>query len=102
MLFTVFVTTTTICLSELNVLLVYPACSKYKYNASEVDCHASEMSLSQRAHTALSLSVLFSVKLKGAVLSVKIQICCFSNFTFKYSQNHITAIVFTFCVAYLI
>ncbi len=59
LLFTVFIATTTVCVSELNVLLVYPACSKYKYNASEDDCHASARSLSfpARAHTSLSLSL---------------------------------------------
>ncbi len=44
--------TTTVCVSELNVLLVYTACSKYKYNASEADCSAFSLSLS------LSLSML--------------------------------------------
>ncbi len=33
--FTVFITTTNICVSELNVLLVYSACSKRIYHASE-------------------------------------------------------------------
>ncbi len=64
--------------------------------------------LSLPARTPLSLSLcasaLFSERLKGAALSVKTQICCFSNFTRKYSRNHstITAIVFILCVAYLI
>ncbi len=31
----VFITMTTVCMSELNVLLVFPACSKLKYYASE-------------------------------------------------------------------
>ncbi len=39
--------------------------------------------ISQHAHTSLSVSALFSAELKGAALSVKIQICCFSNFTCK-------------------
>ncbi len=34
-------------------------------------------------------------------IRVKTQICCFSNFTCKYSRNHSTAIVFILCVAYL-
>ena len=60
------------------------------------------VSLSQRAHTSLSGSALFSERVKGAALSVKTQICCFSNFTYKYSRNHSTAIVFILCVTYLI
>ncbi len=107
-----FITTTTVCVSELNMLLVYPACSKYKYYASEADCRTSARSLSFPAGAHLSLS-LFSLslslcicsveRLKGAALSVKTQILCsFSNFTCKYSRNHSTAIVFILCVAYLI
>ncbi len=94
-------------MSKLNVLLVYPACSKYTYNASEADCRASARSLFPSARTplslslSLSLSALFSERLKGAALSVKTQICCFSNFTCKYSRNHSTAMVFILCVAYL-
>ncbi len=106
----VFITTTTVCVSELNVLLVYPACSKFKYYAPDADCRASARSLFPSARTPLSLSVslslsasaLYSEQLKVAVLSVKTQICCFSNFTCKYSRNHSTAIVFILCVAYLI
>ncbi len=44
-------TTTTICVSELYVLLVYPACSKLKYNASEADCRARARSLFPSTHT---------------------------------------------------
>ncbi len=89
--------------SELNVLLVYPACSKLKYYASEADCRASARSLFPSARTPLSLSLslsasaLYSERLKEAAISV-----CFSNFTCKYSRNHSTAIVFILCVAYLI
>ncbi len=63
----VFITTKTVCMSELNVLLVYPACSKYKYNASEADCRTSVRSLfsSGRAHTSLSLSLSASALLSG-------------------------------------
>ncbi len=91
--------------SKLNVLLVYPACRKWKYHASEdADCRESARSLFPSVHTALSLSasVLFCERLKGAVLSFSVKSCCFSNFTCKYSRNHSTAIVFILCVAYLI
>ncbi len=113
--------TTTVWVSVLNLLLVYPAWSKWKYYASEADCrrvaviwswlpHKHEVSLSQHARTHLSLSLslslsafaLFSERLNGAALSVKTLICCFSNFTCKYCRNHSTAIVFILCVAYLI
>ncbi len=79
----VFITTTTVCVSELNVLLVYPACSKLKYDVSEdADCRASARSLFLGAHTPLSLCVCsvpraaerscaFSFQLK--------QTCRFSN-----------------------
>ncbi len=54
--------------------------------------------LSFPLHTPLSLSLcVCSVK-----RAVKTQICCFSNFTCKYSRNHSTAILFILCVAYLI
>ncbi len=43
----VFITMTTVCMFELNMLLVYPACSKLKYYASEdADCRESARSLS--------------------------------------------------------
>ncbi len=51
-------TTTTVCVSELNMLLVYPACSKLKYYASEADCHMSARSLFPSVHTPLSLLLL--------------------------------------------
>ncbi len=94
----VFITTTTVCVSELNMVLVYPTCSKYKYNASEADCRTSARFLFPSVHTSLSLSLCVC----SVQLSVKTQICCFSNFTCKYSRNHSTAIVFILCVAYLI
>ncbi len=55
-------------------------------------------------HTSLSLSAsaLLSARWRAPALSVKTQICCFSNFTCKYSWNHSTAIVFVLCVAYVI
>ncbi len=103
--------------------LVYPACSKLKYYASEIDCRESARSLfpsmrtplslrllcSARTHLSLSLRLLCSVcahsslywRLKGAALSVKTQICCFCNFTCKYSRNYSSVIVFILCVAYL-
>ncbi len=67
----------------------------------------------QRTHTHLSLSFslsvsaqfLFSARQRRAELnSVKHRNCvaCFSNFTFKYSQNHSTAIVIILWVYYLI
>ncbi len=89
----VFSTTTTVCMSELNVLLVYPACSKLNYYASEdADSRESTRSLFASAHTSLSASALFREWLKGAAL------CAFSgrfsNFTCKNSRNHNTAIVF--------
>ncbi len=56
LLLMVFITTTTVCVSELNVLLVYPACSKLKY-ASEADCRTSVRSLFPSARTPLSLSL---------------------------------------------
>ncbi len=104
---------TTVCLSELNVLLVYPACSKLKilWILSEADGRMSARSLFPSMRTPLSLSAsaqgththLYIIqRLKGAALSVKTQIWCFSNFTCKNSQNHSTAIVFILCVAYLI
>ncbi len=58
------VTTTTVCVSELNVLLVYPACSKYKYYASEADWR--EVSLSQ---SKFSLSLSLSLSLSPLSLS---------------------------------
>ncbi len=57
LLFKVFITTTAVCVSKLNVLLVYPACGTYKYNASEADCCASAMSL----FCSVSLFFLFCV-----------------------------------------
>ncbi len=51
--------------------------------------HECEVSLSQ-THLSLSTSALFREWLKQAALSVKTQICCFSNFTCKYSRNHST------------
>ncbi len=45
-----FITTTTVCMSKLNVLLVYPACSKLKYYASEADSRKSTRSLFPLAH----------------------------------------------------
>ncbi len=56
LLLMLFITTTTVCVSELNVLLVYPACSKLKY-ASEADCRTSVRSLFPSARTPLSLSL---------------------------------------------
>ncbi len=80
--FTVFITTTTVCVSELNVLLVYPACSKWKYYASEADCCTSAKSLFPSAHTHLSLSLSlnsifnFSIQFKCALLAwQKLYIC---------------------------
>ncbi len=56
-----FSTTTTVCMSELNVLLVYPACSKLNYYASEdSDSRESTRSLYPSAHTSLSLCLLCS------------------------------------------
>ncbi len=57
----VFITTTTICVSELNVLLVYPACSKLKYCAFEADCHTSARYLFPIERTSLSLSISLSL-----------------------------------------
>ncbi len=54
--------------------------------------------LSFPAHAYLSLSLCVC----SVQRAVKTQICCFSNFTCKYSRNHSTAIVFILCVAYLI
>ncbi len=56
------------------LLLVYPACSKLKYYASEdADCRTSARSLFPSARTTLSLSLsvsaLFSAQLQGAALS---------------------------------
>ncbi len=70
-------------------------------------CHVSARSCctSTCAHTSLSASAQFSERWRGAVLSVKhryVLICCFSNFTCKYSRNHSTAIVFILCVFDLI
>ncbi len=110
---------TTVSVSELNVLLVYPACSKLKYYASEADYLESARSLfpSVRTHLSLSLSLRLlcsacatcanvntslHLRLKRAAFLVKTQIYCFSNFTCKYSRNHSTAIVFVLSVAYLI
>ncbi len=62
-LFMVFITMTTVCVSELNVLLVYPGCSKWKYYASEADCRASARSLFPAAHTPLSLSHSLSLRM---------------------------------------
>ncbi len=81
-------------LSELNVLLVYPANSKLKYCASEADCRASTRSLFPSLRTSLSLSLSLSV--------CKTQIYCFSNCTCKYRRNHSSVIVFILCVAYLV
>ena len=47
--------TTIVCASELNVLLVYPACSKIKFYASKADCRTSARSLFPSARTLLSL-----------------------------------------------
>ncbi len=94
----VFITTTTVCVSELNVLLVYLACSKLKYYASDVDCRARSLFSSARTHLSLSLCLCASALFSERVFSVKTQICC----NYKYSRNHSTAIVFILCVAYLI
>ncbi len=55
-------------------------------------------SLFHSAHTShsLSASALFHERLKRAALSVKTQICCFSNFTCKYSRNHSTIVFILF------
>ncbi len=74
----------------------------------------TSLSLSvQRAHTSLSLSLsvqrahtlslcVCSARVRersNALIQLKTQIlCCFSNFTCKYSRNHSTAIVFILCV----
>ncbi len=56
--FMVFITTTTVCMSELNVLLVYPACSKWKYCATEADCRVR--SLFHSVHTCVCVCVWVS------------------------------------------
>ncbi len=59
-----FIIMTTVCVSELNVLPVYPAYSKLKYYVSETDCmREREVSLSQCAHTLFSTFILFSLSL---------------------------------------
>ncbi len=55
--------TTTVWVSVLNLLLVYPAWSKWKYYASEADCHTSMRSLFPSTHTPLSLSLSLSLSL---------------------------------------
>ncbi len=55
------------------------------------------------ARTSLSLSALFSARLKGpALFQLKHRYVASLNFTCKYSRDHRTAIVFILCVAYLI
>ncbi len=46
--------TSTVCVSELNVLLVYPACSKWKYYASEADYRECKVSLRPRTNLYIS------------------------------------------------
>ncbi len=47
-------------------LLVYPSCSKLKYNAAEVDCSASARSHFPSTHTSLSLSLFLARSLARA------------------------------------
>ncbi len=63
-------------------------------------CHACVRSCCPSVHTPLSLcaSARFSTQeLRCRTLSNKI-LCCFSNFTCKYSRNHSTVIAFMLCV----
>ncbi len=96
--FTVFITTTTVCVSELNVLLCILLVANENICIWRWLPREHEVSLSQRAHTSLSLSLCASALFSEHVFSVKTQICC----NYKYSRNHSTAIVFILCVAYLI
>ncbi len=50
---------------------------------------------SARAHTSLSLALSASAQF---LFSDRQILCCFSNFTCKYSRNHSTAIVIILCV----
>ncbi len=52
-----------------------------------------EVYISQHAYIS---SALFRERLKRAALSVKTQICCFSDFTCKYSQNYSTIVFILF------
>ncbi len=61
---------------------------------------ARGLALSARAHTSLSLCVSSVKRATAEVQRSQLNniLCCFSNFTCKYSQNQSTAIVFILCV----
>ncbi len=103
MLFRVFITKTTICVSKVSTkLLVYPTCSKLKYYASEADSRTGLSFPARVPPPPLSLSLSLSLSASALFSFSKTQIYSFSNFTCKYSRNHSTAIVFILCVAYFI
>ncbi len=72
------------------------------YYASEADCCASARSLFPSTHPPPSLSLCASASGREEQRYQLKHICCFSNFTCKYSRNRSTAIVFILCVAYSI
>ncbi len=94
-------------------VLICSACAHTSLSASALFSVRTPLSLSlcicsvQRAHTSFSASALFNARthlslrllcesLKRAALSVKTLICCFSNFTCKYSRNHSTIVFILF------
>ncbi len=89
-----FITTTTVCVSELNVLLYYPACCKWKYYASEANGCTSARSLFPSTPLYISVWKELRFQLRHRYVA--------SLILRKYSRNHSTAIVFILCVAYLI
>ncbi len=96
-----FITTTTICVSELNMLLVYPACSKLKYYASETDVLTSLSSLFPRAHTPLSLSLSLSAV---ALLSTRtpLYISGWKELRFQLKHRYVSSLILHASIAEII
>ncbi len=70
-------------------------------------CRARSCSPSARTHLSLSLflslcicsvSLQRSAERSSTLIQLNTDLCCFSNFTCKYSRNHSTAIIFILCV----
>ncbi len=102
LLFMVFITTTTVCVSELNVLLVYPVCSKLKYYGFEADCRTSARSPFPSTRTPLSLSLSLSVRLLCSALSVKTDMLLLLILHASIAEITAQLLSLSICVAYLI
>ncbi len=86
------------CVSELNMLLVYPACSKYEYNASEADCRSSARSLfpSVRTHLSFSLSRA-CFRSRSHSLSLSLHLLCsardWKELCFQLKHGYVTSLI---------